>query len=63
MKVIILAAGRGTRLKPITDITPKPLIKIRGKSILENLLEEVIPYVDEIILVVNYKKEVFKETL
>jgi len=62
MKAIILAAGRGTRLKPITDTTPKPLIKIRGKSILEYFLEQVYSHVNEIILIVNYKSEMFQET-
>ncbi len=63
MKAIILAAGRWTRLRPITDTIPKPLIKIRGKSILEHLLEQLCHDVDEFILVVNYKKEVFIDTL
>ena len=63
MKAIILAAGRWTRLKPITDTIPKPLIKIRGKSILENLLEWVYEFVSEIILIVDYKKEVIEKAL
>lgn len=62
MKAIILAAGRGTRLKPITDTTPKPLIQIRGKSILENLLEQLVNDVNEFILIVDYKREMFIET-
>lgn len=35
MKAFVLAAGRGERLKPLTDQTPKPLLKIHGKSLLD----------------------------
>ncbi len=63
MKAIILAAGRGTRLQPLTNTTPKPLIKIFWKTILEHNLEHIYQYVDEIIIIVKYKKEKFPEIL
>lgn len=63
MKAIILAAWEGTRLKPITNTTPKPLIKIAWKSILEHNLENIYKYVSEIIIIVKYKSELIKEEI
>lgn len=39
--VLIMAGGRGERLKPLTNTTPKPLMKVGGKTILEILLERL----------------------
>ena len=41
MNIIIPMAGRGTRLRPHTLTTPKPLIKLAGKTIVQRLVEEI----------------------
>ena len=41
MKAIILAGGLGTRLKPLTDTTPKPLLPIKGKPIMQYAIENL----------------------
>lgn len=57
MQCVILAAGKGTRMQPLTNDTPKPLIKVCGKPILEHIVEALPKEIDEIILVVSYLKE------
>jgi len=42
MKVLILAAGYGTRLRPFTEHTPKALFPLRGRPLLENIIQDVI---------------------
>jgi mannose-1-phosphate guanylyltransferase len=38
MKMIVIAGGKGTRLRPITDTIPKPMVEVQGKPILEHIL-------------------------
>lgn len=57
MKVLFLAAGYGTRLYPLTRDTPKPLLEVGGRPMLDHLLEKVkeLPDVDEVVVVSNDK--------
>ena len=55
MKCIILAAGYATRLYPLTENFPKPLLDVGGKPILDWLIEDVEGAVDEFRVVTNHK--------
>ena len=58
MKAVILAGGLGTRLRPFTEIIPKPLLPIGEKSVLEIQIESLKRNgFDEIYLATNYKSE------
>ena len=59
MKAVILAAGEGKRLRPFTETMPKVMIPVANKPILEYVIDAVKNSgIDEVILVVGYKKEV-----
>jgi bifunctional UDP-N-acetylglucosamine pyrophosphorylase/glucosamine-1-phosphate N-acetyltransferase len=57
MDAIIMAAGLGTRLRPYTLDTPKPLLPVRGRPILDWALGALPPVVDRVLVVVNYLAE------
>lgn len=61
MKAIILAGGLGTRLKPFTEVIPKPLLPIGEKAVLEIQIEHLKHHgFDEIFLATNYKSQYIK---
>lgn len=58
MQAVILAAGRGTRLQPITDNLPKAMVPINGKPILEILLKQLKETgIRDVVIVLHYLKE------
>ncbi len=59
---VVMAGGKGTRLKPITDHLPKPMIKIAGRPILERLILHLVGYgVRRIFISVNTMREVIED--
>lgn len=60
MQCVILAAGKGTRLRPLTENCPKPLIHVSGKPLLDHIIESLPSAIDEIIIVVGYLGEMIK---
>lgn len=59
--VIIMAGGKGTRLKPLTNIIPKPLIPIGDKTIVEEIMDRFVEIgCENFFLSVNYKSETIR---
>jgi len=61
MQAVILAAGEGKRLRPLTDAVPKPMVRIAGRPILEYTIRALPREINEVILVIGYKGEGVKE--
>jgi len=58
MKVVILAAGVGSRIRPLTDNKPKSLLPIGNKSILERMLENIeVAGIRDVIIITGYLEE------
>lgn len=57
-KAVILAAGVGSRLRPLTDLRPKPLVEVNGTPILHNALYKLEAVgVEEVTIIVGYRKD------
>src|SRR3954447_7538409 len=63
MKVIIPLAGKGTRLRPHTHITPKPMIKIAGKPVIDYVMEDLqrLGDVQQVIYITGHLKDKVEE--
>lgn len=59
--LVIMAGGKGERLKPYTDILPKPLIPVGDRTITEHIMERFKSYgCENVTMIVNYKKDFIK---
>jgi len=58
MQVVVLAAGQGTRLRPLTETKPKGMVEVNDKPILTHCFEQVVDLgAEELVVVVGYKKQ------
>jgi len=62
-KAVILAAGWGTRMRPLTDTRPKPALRVAGKSLIEHNLDQLVGLIEEVILVIGYKGDIIREEI
>ena len=59
---VLMAGGKGERLRPLTEKTPKPLLPVGGKSIIDHNVDRLISYgIQHINVTVNYLKEQIEE--
>jgi glucose-1-phosphate thymidylyltransferase len=62
VKVIIPLAGRGSRLRPHTHTTPKPLLRVGGRPVMSYILDDLLELgVDEIVFITGYLKETIEK--
>ncbi|ELZ86148.1 glucose-1-phosphate uridylyltransferase [Haloferax elongans ATCC BAA-1513] len=62
MQAVVLAAGKGTRLRPLTEDKPKGMVEVDGKPILTHCFDQLVDLgAEKLVVVVGYKKEVIIE--
>lgn len=61
IQAVILAAGKGTRMLPLTETCPKPLQMVSGKNLMEWKLEALPDGIEEVIVVIGYQGEQIQE--
>lgn len=61
-KVVLMVGGLGSRLRPLTEKTPKPMLKVGNKPILQTIVEKFAEYgYTNIVMCVNYKSHIIEE--
>jgi len=61
-QAVILAGGKGTRLKDVSGNLPKPMVPVLGKPLLQHLIEQCVEYdITDIKLLISYKKEIIED--
>jgi len=61
-KVVLMVGGLGTRLRPLTDTTPKPMLHVGGKPILQTIVEKFVSYgFVNIVMCVGYKSNIIQD--
>jgi len=63
MKAVILAAGEGVRMRPLTLRTPKPLLQVAGRSLLEHIIYALPKDINELVVVIGYLGDQIKNFL
>lgn len=61
-KAVLLAAGRGTRMRELTDELPKPMLVVQGRPILQHIIEGMrFAGIREVLLIVGWRAEIVRE--
>lgn len=61
MQAVILSGGFGTRMRPLTYSTPKPLLPIMNKPLIQHIVDQLPDEVDEVVLAANYKIDMLRD--
>src|SRR6056297_2187367 len=61
VKAVVVAAGEGTRMRPLTNARPKPMLPVAGVPMVERVLDACAPHVDGFVLVVGYESDAIRE--
>lgn len=61
MQAVLLSGGFGTRMRPLTYTTPKPLLPILNKPLIQHMIDSLPEEVDEVVLAANYKIDILRE--